>query len=330
MHETGVPSADQTRAAEAFGVLGPVEVRAPGGPPAALPPSVRALLARLLLSPGRVVSVDGLTDALWGEDLPSDATNALQIRVSKLRRALAAAGLGGDVLVTQAPGYRLAVPAESVDACRFERLLGRAREERAAGRDASALGHLREALRLWRGPALADAGDTEWVAAESARLEELRLGAVEDRDELRLESGGHNEVIADLERLVADHPLRERPHRLLMLALYRAGRQAEALEAYRALRRRLADELGIDPSPELQALAEAILRQQVPPPAGAAAATASSATVPAGAAPPEAARPPGRGPRRPGTSGCRGGWCPWSAVAMTCRRRCGGWPRRVW
>ncbi|WP_185949113.1 BTAD domain-containing putative transcriptional regulator [Microbispora sp. SCL1-1] len=250
-----------------FAVLGPTEVRASDGSVAALPPSVRALLARLALSCGRVVPVDALTDALWGDegdDLPADAANALQIRVSKLRRALAAAGLGTDVLVTQAPGYRLAVPAEAVDAHVFERLLVRAREETAAGNVTAASSRLDEALRLWRGPALADVGRTTWATTESARLEELRLGAVEDRIELLLESGGHNEAIADIERLVALHPLRERLHRLLMLALYRGGRQAEALAAYQALRRGLADELGIDPSPELQALAEAILRQQVP------------------------------------------------------------------
>ncbi|MEU6415451.1 BTAD domain-containing putative transcriptional regulator [Microbispora sp. NPDC046933] len=250
-----------------FAVLGPTEVRGPGGSAAALPPSVRALLARLALSCGRVVPVDGLTDALWGDegdDLPADAANALQIRVSKLRRALAAAGLGADVLVTQAPGYRLAVPPDAVDAHVFERLLMGAREETAAGNVTAALGRLDEALRLWRGPALADVGRTTWATTESARLEELRLGAVEDRIELLLESGGHNEAVADIERLVALHPLRERLHRLLMLALYRGGRQAEALAAYQALRRGLADELGIDPSPELQALAEAILRQQVP------------------------------------------------------------------
>ncbi|GIH67616.1 ATP-binding protein [Microbispora siamensis] len=250
-----------------FAVLGPTEVRGPGGSATALPPSVRALLARLALSCGRVVPVDGLTDALWGDegdDLPADAANALQIRVSKLRRALAAAGLGADVLVTQAPGYRLAVPPDAVDAHVFERLLVRAREETAAGNVTAALGCLDEALRLWRGPALADVGQTTWATTESTRLEELRLGAVEDRFELLLESGGHNEAVADIERLVARHPLRERLHRLLMLALYRGGRQAEALAAYQALRRGLADELGIDPSPELQALAEAILRQQVP------------------------------------------------------------------
>ncbi|MEV7808939.1 BTAD domain-containing putative transcriptional regulator [Microbispora sp. NPDC088329] len=252
-----------------FAILGPTEVRGADGSAAALPPSVRALLARLALSCGRVVPVDGLTDALWGDegdDLPADAANALQIRVSKLRRALAAAGFGADVLVTQAPGYRLAVSPDAVDAHVFERLLVRAREETAAGNAAAALSRLDEALGLWRGPALADAGRTTWATTESARLEELRLGAVEDRFELLLESGGHNEAVADIERLVARHPLRERLHRLLMLALYRGGRQAEALAAYQALRRGLAGELGIDPSPELQALAEAILRQQIPSP----------------------------------------------------------------
>ncbi|WP_147268636.1 AfsR/SARP family transcriptional regulator [Sphaerisporangium album] len=249
-----------------FGILGPVEVRAPGRSPAALPPSVRALLARLVLAAGRVVSVDSLTDALWGEDLPADATNALQIRVSKLRRALGAAGIGGDVLVTRAPGYQLAIPAESVDAHRFEHLVRHARARASTGQVAAALEFLDEALRLWRGPALADVGETQWALAESARLEELRLGSVEDRLELLLEAGRHVEAVADLERSVADNPLRERLHRLLMLGLYRSGRQAEALAAYQALRHHLADELGIDPSPELQALAEAILRQQVPSP----------------------------------------------------------------
>ena len=252
-------------AAVMFGVLGPVEVRAPGRPPARLPPSVRALLARLALTPGRVVPVDTLIDTLWGEDLPVDATNALQIRVSKLRRALVAAGVGGDVLVTRAPGYQLALPGGSVDAYRFDRLVSQARNATAAGEIASALKSFDEALRLWRGPALADVGESAWARAESARLEELRLGAVEDRLELLLDAGRHNEAVADLERLVTDHPLRERLHRLLMLALYRSGRQAEALAAYQALRRHLADELGIDPSPELQTLSEAILRQQVPP-----------------------------------------------------------------
>src|SRR4051794_4526057 len=279
-----------------FGVLGPVEAAAPGRPTATLPPSVRTLLARLAMNPGRVVSVDALTDALWGEDLPGDAANALQIRVSKLRRALVAAGIPADVLVTRAPGYQLAVDADAVDAHRFERLLARARA--CANADApTALALLDEALALWRGPALADVGDAEWIEAESTRLEELRLGTLEDRLDLLLELDRHAEAVADLERLVTLHPLRERLHRLLLTALYRAGRQADALTVYHELRERLhrllltalyragrqadaltvyhelrerlADELGIDPSPELQALAEAILRQQVPSPRGA-------------------------------------------------------------
>ncbi|MEV1286159.1 BTAD domain-containing putative transcriptional regulator [Micromonospora sp. NPDC049679] len=272
-----------------FGVLGPVEVQAPGNPPAELPPSVRALLARLVLAAGRVVSVDSLTDALWGEDLPADATNALQIRVSKLRRALVAAGVGGDILATRAPGYQLAVPNDAVDAHRFERLVNVARTAAATGEIASGLGSFDKALALWRGPALADVGETEWASAESARLEELRLGAVEDRLELLLEVGRHTEAVADLERLVAGSPLRERLHRLLMLALYRSGRQADALAAYQGLRRHLADELGIDPSPELQALSEAILRQQVPP--------VLSAQAPAERPAPQAG--PGRADRLP-------------------------------
>ncbi len=247
-----------------FGVLGPVEVRPPEGAPVQLAPSVRALLARLALAPGRVVSVDALTDALWGEELPADAGNALQLRVSKLRRALVAAGVPGDVLVTQAPGYRLAVDPEAVDAVRFERLLARARALTADPR--AALDVVEEALALWRGPALSDVGDAEWAAAEGLRLEELRLGALEDRLELLLETGRHAEGTAELERLAALHPLRERLHRLLIVALYRAGRQADALAVYQRLRERLADELGIDPAPELQALATAVLRQQVPGP----------------------------------------------------------------
>src|SRR4051794_36991035 len=266
-----------------FGLLGPVEVRAPGRPPLALAPSVRALLARLALSPGRVVSVEALTDALWGADLPSDAPNAVQIRVSKLRRALVGAGLPADILVTRAPGYQLAVDPEAVDAYRFEGLLARARRDSAAHEPSAAVAGLDEALALWRGAALADVGDAEWIEAESTRLEELRLAAREDRLELLLDLGRHGEAVADLERLATLHPLRERLHPLLLLALYPAGRQADALGVYHRLRRRLADELGIDPGPDLQALAEAILRQQVPTvpaPAPAPPPTAAQASVP--------------------------------------------------
>jgi predicted ATPase/DNA-binding SARP family transcriptional activator len=284
-----------------FGLLGPVEVLVPGRSPAALSPSVRALLARLALSPGRVVSADAITDALWGEDLPADASNALQIRVSKLRRALVAAGVPSDVLLTKAPGYVLAVQPEAVDAHEFEQLLARARRLLVDGKRDDVLVTLDQALALWRGPALRDVGDADWIEAESGRLEELRIGALEDRLELLLDLGRHTEAVADLERLTALHPLRESLHRLLMVALYRAGRQADALTLYHRLRTRLADELGIDPSRELQALAEAVLRQQVPqPPAPRPAVTAprlATLAVPDTAAPrapagPEPAAPP--------------------------------------
>lgn len=267
---------DREGAPVSFGLLGAVEVRV-GDRAAPLPPAVRALLARLLLAEGRVVAADALTDALWGEDPPRDAANALQLRVSKLRRALSAAGAGADLLVTRAPGYRLAVPAGAVDAYRFERLLDRARAATAGGDPQAALADVDAALALWRGPALADVGDAGWARAEGGRLAELRLGAIEDRLELLLALGRQAEAAADLEGLVAEHPLRERLHRLLMLARYRGGRQADALTAYHALRHRLADELGIDPAPELRALAEAILRQQVPAvPAGHAAPAGST------------------------------------------------------
>ncbi|MFG2109900.1 AfsR/SARP family transcriptional regulator [Micromonospora chersina] len=282
-----------------FGVLGTVELQVAGRPATPLAPAVRALLARLVLAAGRVVSADALTDALWGERPPSDATNALQLRVSKLRRALVAAGAGGDLLVTRAPGYQLAVAVDAVDAYRFERLLEAARSATTGGAPAAALARFDEALRLWRGPALADVGDADWALAEAARLEELRLGAVEDRLELLLEAGRQTEAVADLERLVATHPLRERLHRLLMLALYRGGRQADAITAYHALRHRLADELGIDPAPELQALAEAILRQQVPAPAPATPPAAEPDAPPAAPPARTAAAPPVPVPRAP-------------------------------
>ncbi|MFF5228354.1 BTAD domain-containing putative transcriptional regulator [Dactylosporangium sp. NPDC000521] len=264
-------------------VLGPVEVQAPGRSPVSPAPSVRALLARLAGSPGRVVSGDALTDALWGEELPADAANALQTRVSKLRRALVAAGLDAWVLTTRAPGYQLTLPPEAVDAHRFDRAVAQART--TDDRDA-ALAAYDEALGLWRGPALADVGETDWIRAERLRLEELRFAALEDRLELLVDTGRHATVVGELESMVAEHPLRERPHRLLMLALYRAGRQADALAVEQRLRHRLAEELGIDPSPDLRALTEAILRQQIPSATPAAPAfVAAPAPVASGAVP---------------------------------------------
>jgi DNA-binding SARP family transcriptional activator len=245
-----------------FGLLGPVEVGVPGRPPVALPPSVRALLARLALKPGRVVSVDTLTDALWGENLPADAANALQIRVSKLRRSLAASGLR-DLVVRHGTGYRADTSPESVDAVAFAAAVGRARaavagvlhpgEEHLARYD--------EALALWRGEPLSDFANEPWATVEAGRLTELRLAALTERSQVALGLGRALEVVADLEPLVAADPTLESLAGLLMVALYRAGRQADSLDVYQRTRTLLDDSLGLEPSVTLRSLHERVLRQ---------------------------------------------------------------------
>jgi predicted ATPase/DNA-binding SARP family transcriptional activator len=201
------------------------------------------------------VSADRLVEDLWGDDPPGNPVNTLQGRVSALRRALGPGGAG--LVVTRPPGYVLEVEAGQVDAARFERLVAEA--GRAAGAAAARL--LEEALGLWRGPALAEFADQPWARAEAARLEELRLAAVEALVELRLAAGDHPGLVGELEGLAAAHPTRERLRGQLMVALYRSGRQADALGVYQATRAVLAEELGIDPSPELQRLHQAILVQ---------------------------------------------------------------------
>jgi DNA-binding SARP family transcriptional activator len=216
----------------------------------------------LLLHANEVVSRDRLIDELWGETPPETAPTALQVYVSQLRKTLEPGlGRGGAsrVLLTRAPGYLLRVEPEQVDALRFERLVREAKEKRAAGDPAGASVLLDQALSLWRGPALADFAYEAFAQADIARLEELRLTALEDHSELEMAFGRGGELVAELEALVAQNPLRERLRAQLMLALYRAGRQAEALEEYQAARRVLVDELGIDPSPALQSLEKAIL-----------------------------------------------------------------------
>src|SRR5215218_2371110 len=239
-----------------FGILGPLEVR--DGPGLVRVPGAkeRALLADLLVHAGRVVSADRLVEDLWGDDPPGNPANTLQGRVSALRRALGTAGAGlvvtrppgAGLVVTRPPGYVLEADPGQVDAARFDRLVGEA--GRAAG-DAAA-GPLAEALGLWRGPALAEFADQPWAQAEAARLEELRLGAVEALVELRLAAGDHTGLVGELEGLVAEHPTRERLRGQLMVALYRSGRQADALEVCQATRAVRAEEGGIDPSPGLQ------------------------------------------------------------------------------
>jgi predicted ATPase/DNA-binding SARP family transcriptional activator/tetratricopeptide (TPR) repeat protein len=235
-----------------FGVLGPLEVRDGAGGLVRVPGAKeRALLADLVVHAGRVVSVDRLVEDLWAERPPGNPANTLQGRVSALRRALGSAGAG--LVVTRPSGYVLEVEPERVDAGRFERLVA------AAG--AGAVGLLEQGLGLWRGPALVEFADLPWAQVEAARLEELRLAAVERLVELRLAGGGHGGVVGELEGLVAAHPTRERLRGLLMLAYYRSGRQADALGVYQRTRVVLAEELGIDPSPELQRLHQQILVQ---------------------------------------------------------------------
>lgn len=242
-------------------LLGPIEVRVDGSPVAPPPPASRALLARLLLSAGRVVPAEHLIDLLWGEDLPSDPPNALQTRVAKLRRALTASGVDASLVRTRAPGYVIDVDPSCVDALDFERRLAVARGAMTRDDERATLRTYEEALAMWAGPALADLSSSPWVDAERVRLDELRLAATEERLEL-LSVATPETAVPELEALVARHPLREGLTRRLMVALYRQGRQADALDAYERLRQTLAEELGLDPAPELQGLAQAILRQE--------------------------------------------------------------------
>ncbi len=219
----------------------------------------RALLALLALSAGRVVAATSLVGQLWSPaDLPDDPLNALQIRVSKLRRALAVMGGGPDLVVRDGAGYRLDINGAAVDAHAFQSLIQAAR--RTGDPDRAAGGYDR-ALALWRGEPLADFAGEPWTFVEVARLTELWLAAVAERAERMLTLGRYAELVADLEPIVTAEPIRERLVGQLMTALFNAGRQVEALEVYAHTRQRLADELGLDPSRELRSVMEQILRQ---------------------------------------------------------------------
>ncbi|MFC6017958.1 BTAD domain-containing putative transcriptional regulator [Plantactinospora solaniradicis] len=241
-----------------FGVLGPLAVWTDRGEPVAIPGrKVRALLADLLVHEGRPVSADRLVDDLWGKAAPADPTAALHVRVSQLRRALAGAEPGGrELVVSQAPGYALRVGPDAMDALRFANLLG---QVQTAGDPRTRAGLLAEVLALWRGPALADFADEEFAQAAVTRWEEQRLAAVEAYAEARLDLGEHRDLVGELGEQVARHPYRERLRAAQMRALHRAGRAGEALDSFQELRRRLADELGLDPGPELAGLHRAIL-----------------------------------------------------------------------
>jgi DNA-binding SARP family transcriptional activator len=237
-----------------FGILGPLEVWAGGREVTIGGRRPRALLAILLLHPNEVVSSDRLLDELWGGDTPEHGADAVKVVVSRLRKALP-----GDVVTTRSPGYLVRVGAGELDLHRFERLVEEGKDLLTSGLTADASARLHDALSLWRGPPLADFAYDDFAQPATSRLAEIRLTAIELRIEADLALGRQDELVGELEGLVAEHPLRERLRIFLMTALYRAGRQAEAVGAYQDARRSLVDGLGLEPSRQLQELEQAIL-----------------------------------------------------------------------
>ncbi|HTF58589.1 MAG TPA: BTAD domain-containing putative transcriptional regulator, partial [Actinomycetes bacterium] len=247
-----------------FFLLGPLEARQRERPLRLGSIKHRMLLAKLLLHPNQVVSTEELIVAVWGEEPPPTVKQSLQNHVAALRKAIEAGNGAGPprTLVTRDPGYVLQIDPERLDLHRFQRLDHEGRQALAAGDPARAADLLRQALALWRGPALADVAASADIAwPELVGVEELQVASTEARIEAELALGRHHELVAELEGLVRLHPLREHLHGQLMLALYRSGRQADALAAYRAARKVLVDELGIEPSVGLQRLEQAILAQ---------------------------------------------------------------------
>ena len=241
-----------------FRILGPLEVVRDGASLEFRGSRERALLALLVLNANRAVSAECLAEDLWGDALPDGAAGTLRAYLSRVRRGL---GDAGGLIVTRGSGYLLQVEPGTIDAARFAALVAQGRWQAAEGDHRRAGETLREALALWRGPALADVADAPSARAEAASLEEARLAALEGRLEADLACGDHAELVGELESVTRAHPLRERFWQMRMLALYRAGRQAEALRTYQELRRILGEELGIEPSPTLQRLETAVLRQ---------------------------------------------------------------------
>jgi WD40 repeat protein/DNA-binding SARP family transcriptional activator len=246
-------------------MLGPLEVLDEDGRPLVLGGAKqRALLAVLLLHAAQVVSADRLVDELWGEDPPDTVRSVLQVYVANLRKVLEPGRpkrTASSLLKTQPPGYLLDLGGHVLDLDRFERLVGEGRAALAAGQASQAATLLRDALGLWRGPALGDVALLGRGQGAAAQLEERRLGALEDRIEADLVLGRHSELVGELEVLVAEYPLRERLWGQLMLALYRSGRQADALAAFQRARDKLVEELGIDPGAELRELEARVLAQ---------------------------------------------------------------------
>src|SRR4051794_33609184 len=274
-----------------FRLLGPLEVRDGEALVAVGGGKRRSLLALLLLHPAEVVPAERLIDELWSGRPPPTAAKSLQVHMSQLRRDLARAdgGRNGGVLVTRGNGYVATVDPADVDVHRFERLAARGRRVLRAGELAAASERLRAALALWRGPALLDFAYEAFAQGDIARLEEERLEVLEDCADAELALGRHGELVGELQALVRAHPYRERPRTQLMLALYRGGRQADALQAYREGRAELASELGLEPGPSLREL-----EADPHPRSGAAAHAAGRRRADAV----EARRPAGRGGRR--------------------------------
>jgi DNA-binding SARP family transcriptional activator len=283
-----------------FLLLGPLEARQAGRPLRLGSIKHRVLLAKLLLHANQVVSTDELIDTVWGEQPPPTVRQSLQNHVASLRRAIEGAGAPANpprTLRTRDPGYLLEIDTDQLDLQRFRRLVDEGRGALAGGEATTAVRLLHEALSLWRGPVLADVVAAGAAWPELVGIDEERVAAMEARLEADLARGRHLEMIGELEGLVRHHPLREHLHGQLMLALYRCGRQADALGAYRAARRILVDELGIEPSLRLQRLEQAILAQdpalELLSPAGDEPAVTAGAEAPAAAGPPRTSEPGG-------------------------------------
>jgi predicted ATPase/DNA-binding SARP family transcriptional activator len=237
-------------------LLGPIEVVTDAGPIALGGPRQKALLARLALEPGRVVAAEVLVDDIWGEALPASPLSTLQVTVVRVRAAL---GTAGQALVTVPPGYKFDIRASDVDVVEFEQFVERGHAAERDGNAVESAGWFEKAVGLWRGPPLVDLGESPFVERARVRLDETLAAAQESLFDTRLRLGRHADLVSELETLVAQRPFRERLWGQLMLALYRCGRQADALGAYQRCRRHLAEELGIKPGPELQSLEESIL-----------------------------------------------------------------------
>ncbi|MBN2622984.1 MAG: AAA family ATPase, partial [Acidimicrobiales bacterium] len=286
-----------------FRLLGNLEVVDAGAPVDIGGTQPRTVLAMLLVAGGRVVPAESIIDALWGQEPPTSAAGTLQSYVSRLRRALAPGGARGEgarVLVWDPPGYRLVVDPDALDSHRFGDLADRGRALLDAGDPAGARALLDEAMALWRGPALLEFSHLDFAWGLAAKLEERKLVVAEDRADADLRLGRHDAAIGELGELVAAHPLRERFRHHLALALYRSGRQAEALRVLDDARRTLRDQLGIDPGRPLVELEAAILAQDPTltsePDTARALTGATAATVDAGPRPPDVdATPSGPG-----------------------------------